>query len=132
MRSEVGGRRSEVGGRRSEVGGRRSEVGGRRSEVGQRRCSDLRPLTSDLYLSAMTRTFAATLLFLAAACSPGRAQRPADAPHLTDSAFGGRLWVPNGVKVAQFAKVDKGRFLALGPDGAVYVSQPQANQITRL
>jgi glucose/arabinose dehydrogenase len=90
--------------------------------------SDLRPPSCDL----LFRTLAATLFLVGAACSPGRAQRPADAPHLTDSTFGGRLWVPKGVTVAQFAKVEKGRFLALGPDGAVYVSQPQANQITRL
>ena len=50
----------------------------------------------------------------------------------SDSALGGRLRVPSGFKVEYFAKLRGVRFMALGPDGAVYVSQPGAGQITRL
>jgi glucose/arabinose dehydrogenase len=51
---------------------------------------------------------------------------------LTDSALDGRLRVPAGFKVDYFARLRGVRFMALGPDGAVYVSQPGAGQVTRL
>ena len=40
--------------------------------------------------------------------------------------------MPAGFKVEVFARVSGARWLALGPDGSVYVSQPGAGQITRL
>jgi glucose/arabinose dehydrogenase len=51
---------------------------------------------------------------------------------LPQSALGGRLKVPEGFKVDTFAVVPGARWLALGPDGAIYVSQPRNSQITRL
>ena len=54
------------------------------------------------------------------------------------SALDGQLNVPEGFKVAVFADTARGargaRFMALGPDGAVYLSQPRlgGGQITRL
>jgi glucose/arabinose dehydrogenase len=45
----------------------------------------------------------------------------------------GKLTVPSGFKVDYFARDVKGvRFMALGPDGAVYASQPGANQVVRI
>src|SRR5690348_3455117 len=43
-----------------------------------------------------------------------------------------RLSVPAGLQATVVATVPGARMMALGPDGAVYVSQPAANQITRL
>jgi glucose/arabinose dehydrogenase len=51
---------------------------------------------------------------------------------LRDSTYGGRLRVPTGFQVSEYAKVAGARFMAQGPDGAVYVSQPRAGQIARL
>ena len=46
------------------------------------------------------------------------------------SALGGRLRVPEGLKVSVFAdSVQNARFMAIGPDGAVYVSQPRAGRV---
>jgi len=77
---------------------------------------------------------------LAAACSSS-AGSVADASDSTATvaadttrvaALDGRLTVPAGFKVQTFAKVDGARWLAVGPDGSVYVSQPGEGQITRL
>jgi glucose/arabinose dehydrogenase len=47
----------------------------------------------------------------------------------TVAALGGKLRVPEGLKVTVFAdSVQNARFMALGPDGAVYVSQPRAGR----
>lgn len=43
-----------------------------------------------------------------------------------------RLRVPDGLAATVFATVPGARFMIVGPDGAVYVSQFAANQITRL
>ncbi len=44
-------------------------------------------------------------------------------------ALGGKLRVPAGFKVAVFAdSVQNARFMAVGPDGAVYVSQPRGGR----
>jgi len=51
---------------------------------------------------------------------------------LEDSALDGRLRVPDGFKVDYFARLRGVRFMALGPDGAVYASQSGAGQVTRL
>jgi glucose/arabinose dehydrogenase len=48
-------------------------------------------------------------------------------------ALGGLLRVPAGFKVDYFARnVAGARFMALGPDGAVYVSQPSSGNVLRL
>ena len=43
-----------------------------------------------------------------------------------------RLRVPAGLQATIFANVVAARAMVVGPDGSVYVSQPVANQITRL
>ncbi|MGQ0648852.1 MAG: PQQ-dependent sugar dehydrogenase [Gemmatimonadaceae bacterium] len=70
-------------------------------------------------------------LLVSTACA-APAQPLARAVHLTDSTYNGRLWVPRGFTVSEFASVPGARFMARGPDGAVYVSQPRSGQITRL
>ena len=51
---------------------------------------------------------------------------------LPQSALDGRLKVPESFKVATFAQVPNARWMALGPDGAVYVGQSRTGQIARL
>jgi glucose/arabinose dehydrogenase len=43
-----------------------------------------------------------------------------------------RLSLPPGFTIGEFAKVGGARFMALGPDGAVYVSRPGSNEVVRL
>ena len=44
-------------------------------------------------------------------------------------ALGGKLQVPDGLRISVFAdSVQNARFMAIGPDGAVYVSQPRAGR----
>jgi glucose/arabinose dehydrogenase len=77
--------------------------------------------------------FSILTISLLVAAAPVAAQQYAPTPvQLPDRALGGKLNVPSGVKVATFATVARPRFMALGPDGAVYVSQPSSNQVTRL
>jgi glucose/arabinose dehydrogenase len=80
-----------------------------------------------------------TLFIIALACTgsagpeaaaPGSVETPGDTTRVT--ALDGRLTVPAGFKVQVFARVAGARWLALGPDGAVYVSQPGRGQVTRL
>jgi glucose/arabinose dehydrogenase len=73
-----------------------------------------------------------TLIAVASACRSTPAVAQSRAAHLTDSTYDGRLWVPKGFKVTEYAKVPRVRFMTLGPDGAVYVSQPPSNEVTRL
>lgn len=47
-------------------------------------------------------------------------------------AFGGKLRAPAGITITEYAKVPGARFMAQGPDGAVYVSQPGLGRVTRL
>ncbi len=52
--------------------------------------------------------------------------------HAADTALGGRLTVPSGFHVNYFANGIKGiRFMAVGPDGSIYVSQPGAGRVVR-
>ena len=78
------------------------------------------------------RTLAA---LVAIGCSAFDAQAQVDRGSIPPSskrmvpALDGRLMVPDGFKVAVFAdSVQNARFMAIGPDGAVYVSQPRAGQ----
>jgi glucose/arabinose dehydrogenase len=71
------------------------------------------------------RITATRLAFVAAvsACtSPGGAQ----------DALNQRLTLPPGLSAGTFARVGGARFMALGPDGAVYVSRPSAGEIVRV
>jgi glucose/arabinose dehydrogenase len=43
-----------------------------------------------------------------------------------------RLSMPDGFVINEFARVGGARFMALGPDGAVYVSRPRAGEVIRL
>lgn len=43
-----------------------------------------------------------------------------------------RLTLPSGFTIAEYARVGGARFMALGPDGAVYVSRPGSNEVVRL
>ncbi len=45
---------------------------------------------------------------------------------------GDELHAPPGFQVATFAHVSDARFMAVGPDGAVYVSEPELGQVLRL
>jgi len=74
----------------------------------------------------------ASLAMVLAGCSSGGVAQEPRAANLTDSTFGGKLWTPPGFTVTEFARVPRARFMALGPDGAVYVSQPREGVVTRL
>jgi glucose/arabinose dehydrogenase len=55
------------------------------------------------------------------------------APSAADSALGGRLSVPPGFKVNYYASGVKGvRFMVVGPDKAIYASQPGSGRVVRL
>lgn len=43
-----------------------------------------------------------------------------------------RLTLPAGFSVAEFGRVGGARFMAMGPDGAVYVSRPASGEVVRL
>lgn len=67
-----------------------------------------------------------------ASSSPDGASQPVPGDSARVAALDGRLTVPAGFKVQYFARVGGARWLTVGPDGSVYVSQPGAGQITRL
>jgi glucose/arabinose dehydrogenase len=46
--------------------------------------------------------------------------------------LGGKLRVPQGFSITEFAKVAGARFMTQGPDGSVYVSQPGLGHVSRL
>ncbi|MEP7382632.1 MAG: PQQ-dependent sugar dehydrogenase [Gemmatimonadota bacterium] len=69
---------------------------------------------------------------LAAACDPKATSQPEPPTQLTENTFGGKLLVPSGFAVREFAKVENVRMMALGPDGAVYASRPNAGEVVRL
>ena len=74
------------------------------------------------------------LFAMAAACSTqDRTASPTSPVDSTSAALAGQLTVPNGFQVAYFARNLPGvRFMALGPDGAVYASEPGAGKVVRL
>src|SRR6476660_8979406 len=49
-----------------------------------------------------------------------------------DSSFPSPLTVASGLRVNYFAKVPGARVMAMGPDGAVYVSVPGGNKVVRV
>ncbi len=101
----------------------------------------IRPVISRYWWSASA--IVCSLLVSSAACDAGvktangSDRGPADSSGAIDTIVNrapveSRLTVPAGMVATQFADVPGARFMALGPDGAVYVSQPSRNQITRL
>ena len=62
---------------------------------------------------------------------PSPAAPAAAMPHAVP-AYHDRLLVPAGLKVDDYAKVPGARFMALGADGSVYVSQTGAGNVVRL
>ena len=69
-----------------------------------------------------------------AAVQDGRATPAAPALPMPKPAptYGGKLLTPAGLKVSAFSKLPGARFMALGSDGSVYVSQTGAGKVTRL
>lgn len=63
---------------------------------------------------------------------PDGAAAPAGDGGTTATTLGGRLRVPPGFAVTEWARVGGPRFMALAPDGAVYVSRPGARVVDRL
>jgi glucose/arabinose dehydrogenase len=59
-----------------------------------------------------------------AACSSSRSS--------AQDALQSRLTLPAGYSISEYAHVSGARFMALGPDGAVYVSRPSAGEVVRL
>jgi glucose/arabinose dehydrogenase len=73
------------------------------------------------------------LLFLIVCPAAAAAQHYGPTPvSLPETTFDGRLRVPRGFTVTEYAKVPGARALAVGPDGAVYVSLPRRGEIVRL
>ena len=74
------------------------------------------------------------VLAIATACATqDRSASPTSPVDSTSAALAGQLTVPNGFKVAYFARNLPGvRFMALGPDGAVYASEPGAGKVVRV
>jgi len=72
------------------------------------------------------------LSLLLVGCSVAGTSQETHPSQLSQSTFDGKLWGPPGVTVTEFARVPRGRFMALGPDGAVYVSRPREGEIVRL
>src|SRR5689334_9083956 len=68
----------------------------------------------------------------AAPAPPGSAAAPAGDGGVSAARLGGRLTVPPGFTVTEWAQVGGPRFMALAPDGAVYVSRPGARTVERL
>ncbi len=81
---------------------------------------------------SVARPVAALALAMSAACSSERPSQASPPKEVTTSTFDGKLLVPEGFTVKEFAKVDGARMMALGPDGAVYVSRPNAGEVVRL
>ncbi len=79
------------------------------------------------------RIMAATLaLFVLTAAAGAQANFGPTPVELPQAAYGGRLHVPQGFHVEEFAAVTGVRFMALGPDGAIYASQPARGQVMRI
>ena len=103
--------------------------------------NELRIVRSLTVIRAVRTATVGAIWFAATACTGGDqgiAQAAIDTARteIADTArvpaFGGRLQVPQGFKVAEFARVPSARVMVLAPDGAVYVSQTGRDQVTRL
>lgn len=86
----------------------------------------------------MRRIAVAIIASLVASCSgstsdAGSTPRIVSDTAATTTALDGKLRVPAGFKVTQWASGLAGaRFMALAPDGAIYVSQPGRGRVVRL
>ena len=72
----------------------------------------------------MRLTPVAAMCFLVAACTSSRSA--------AQDALRDRLTLPPDFTIREYARVGGGRFMALGADGAVYVSRPGSNEVVRL
>jgi hypothetical protein len=64
------------------------------------------------------------------ACGGATGDVPVTPP--TGDSFPSPLTVPSGLQIKYFAKVAGARVMAMGPDGAVYVSVPSGNKVVRV
>jgi glucose/arabinose dehydrogenase len=80
-------------------------------------------------MHTMRFTLALALALASTAVAQDYRPTPVDLP---ESAYEGKLRVPRGLAVTEFAKVPGARAMAVGPDGAVYVSLPRRGEIVRL
>jgi glucose/arabinose dehydrogenase len=74
----------------------------------------------------------AVLCLLAAAPVAGAQDYRPTPVDLPESAYDGKLRVPRGLTVTEYARVPGARALAVGTDGMVYVSLPRRGEIVRL
>ena len=72
----------------------------------------------------MRHSAVAALVVIIAACTSSNG--------VAQDALRNRLSLPPGFSIDEFAKVGGARFMALGPDGAVYVSRPGSDEVVRL
>ncbi|MBK6486680.1 MAG: PQQ-dependent sugar dehydrogenase [Gemmatimonadetes bacterium] len=79
-----------------------------------------------------SRAVALSALLLATGCASDVTSQEQRSPQLTQSTFDGKLWVPDGFSVREYARVSGVRMMALGPDGAVYASRPRDGEVVRL
>ena len=83
--------------------------------------------------SAVTASVLVLALLGCKATREASASSPEDTARGRVTALDGKLRVPPGFKVAYYAPdVPGARFMAVGPDGALYVSQPGKGRIVRL
>ena len=74
---------------------------------------------------SLVRLVAVAVAALAGAACSSSSSRAQDALQT-------RLTLPPGFAIAEFARVGGVRFMALGPDGAVYASRPGSGEVVRL
>lgn len=80
-------------------------------------------------MTSIVLASATALCVAAQACAGGR--EPSQPPPPADS-LSARLVLPPGFEVAYFARNVPVRFMALGPDGAVYASEPGNGRVVRI
>jgi len=79
-----------------------------------------------------TTVLAAVVAAVMSNCSAGAGGQSVPAFAADTAGAGGVLVAPPGFVLTRYARVPDARFMALGPDGAVYVSATDAGRIVRL
>ena len=73
------------------------------------------------------------LFLLFAPIATARTQDYRSSPvELPEATLNGKLHAPRGIVVTEFAKMPGARAMAIAPDGSVYVSRPNSNEVVRL